>query len=421
MKTAIIGTGISGLGCAHRLVQLGHDIELFEAADRVGGHTATFDVKLGARRYAIDTGFIVYNDNTYPHFIELMASLGVSAKATSMGFSVHDEQTGLEYAGNNLDTLFGQRRNLVSPRFWGMVRDILRFNKESVEDLAAGKLERGETLGSYLDRNRYGQAFIRQYLLAMTSAIWSADIADARDFPVEFFIRFFKNHGLLQVNDRPQWRVIEGGSREYIQPLIAQFEHRIHLNHAVKEILRPPGAGITLRFQNGREQHFDQVVIATHSDQALAMLSDASQAERDILSALPYRDNDVILHTDHRVLPRNRRTWSSWNYRLKADDQRAVVSYNMNILQGIEAPETFCVTLNDPDAINPARILGRFNYAHPQFTVAGIDAQARWPEINGVNKTWFCGAYWHNGFHEDGLVSGLRVADSIHAGLERAA
>ena len=421
MKVAIIGSGISGLGCAHRLASQRHDIAVFEAADRIGGHTATYDVKVGTRRYAIDTGFIVYNDHTYPHFIELMEGLGVATKATSMGFSVSDDASGLEYAGNNLNTLFAQRSNLVSPRFLTMVRDILRFNKESVADLEAGALGPGETLGAYLERKRYSKAFCDKYLLAMTSAIWSADFSDARDFPVEFFIRFFRNHGLLQVRNRPQWRVIEGGSREYIQPLIFGFEDRIFVNHGVSKVERSAGRGVVLTFNNGSQKVFDQVVLATHSDQALALLADASPEERSILGAIPYRDNDVVLHTDHRLLPKNRKTWSSWNYRMRPGNNRAVVTYNMNILQGINAPETFCVTLNDTDSINPARILGRFNYAHPQFTVAGIEAQQRWAEINGVNNTWFCGAYWHNGFHEDGLVSGLRVAEALGAGSALAA
>ena len=421
MKVAIVGSGISGLGCAHRLASQRHDVAVFEASDRIGGHTATYDVKVGTRRYAIDTGFIVYNNQTYPNFIDLMDSLGVATKATSMGFSVSDDATGLEYAGNNLNTLFAQRANLVSPRFLSMVRDILRFNKESVLDLQAGTLGTGETLGAYLQRKRYSKAFCDKYLLAMTSAIWSADFSDARDFPVEFFIRFFRNHGLLQVRNRPQWRVIEGGSREYIQPLIFGFEDRIFVNHAVRRVERPPGRSPVLTFQDGSQKVFDQVVLATHSDQALGMLADPTPQEKSILGAIPYRDNDVVLHTDHRLLPKNRKTWSSWNYRMRPDNNRAVVTYNMNILQGINAPETFCVTLNDTDSINPARILGRFNYAHPQFTVAGVAAQERWAEINGVNNTWYCGAYWHNGFHEDGLVSGLRVAEALETGSALAA
>lgn len=413
MNVAIVGSGISGLGCARRLTQMGHSVTVFEANARVGGHTATYDVKLGTRRYAIDTGFIVYNDRTYPHLIRLLDDLKVPVKATSMGFSVACGATGLEYAGNNLNTLFAQRRNLVSPSFLAMVREILRFNRLSVADLDAGRLTSDETLGEYLDRHRFSATFRRNYLLAMTSAIWSADFTDAARFPVEFFVRFFRNHGLLSVTNRPQWRVIEGGSREYLAPLCQPFEKSIRTGTPVGGISRSARHGVVLTFADGSEQTFDQVVIATHSDQALALLRDPSREESAVLGALPYRDNEVILHTDTRLLPQNRRCWSSWNYRLKPGGERATVTYNMNILQGIDAPETFCVTLNDTESINPNRILGRFNYAHPQFTVAGVAAQARWADINGPLNTWFCGAYWHNGFHEDGLVSGLRVADAI--------
>lgn len=411
MDIAVIGAGISGLACAHYLSRK-HTVSVFEAGSQIGGHTATVDVKLGTRRYAIDTGFIVFNDWTYPNFIALMEELGVSNKATSMGFSVSDEHSGLEYSGTSIDTLFAQRRNLLSPRFIGMVRDILRFNREAVADLEAGKLEEGETLGHYLQRKGYGEAFNRQYLVPMGSAIWSADCASIGQFPLEFFLRFFRNHGLLSVSERPQWRVIEGGSREYLRPLCQRFEQRIHTGAAVAQ-LRRSVQGVDVVLQDGRSFRFDQVVIAAHSDQALAMLADPSAEETQVLGALPYQNNEVVLHTDTRLLPKNRKTWSSWNYRLGVDEQRAVVTYNMNILQGLQAPETFCVTLNDTPSINPNKILGTFNYAHPVFSLGGIAAQARWHEINGQRRTWYCGAYWHNGFHEDGVVSALRVAEAI--------
>ena len=421
MKIAIVGAGISGLGCAHQLNTQGHQVSVFEAGSRIGGHTATYDVKLGAKRYAIDTGFIVYNERTYPNFIALLNKLGVASTVTEMGFSVSCDASGLEYSGKNLDTLFAQRSNLVSPRFVKMVREILRFNRQAVLDLESGQLSPAETLGDYLKRKGYSEYFGRYYLLAMTSAIWSADFNDAKAFPVEFFVRFFRNHGLLKVANRPQWRVIEGGSREYLAPLCEPFKEHIYTNMGVARISREPTQSVVLHFLDGSEQHFDQVVIATHSDQALSLLADASDDEKAILGALPYRDNDVVLHTDDRVLPANKKTWSSWNYRLRPGSDRAILTYNMNILQGIDAPETFCVTLNDTDAINPKRILGRFNYAHPQFTIAGIAAQARWSEINGINSTWYCGAYWHNGFHEDGLNSGLRVAEAIGQDSQAAA
>lgn len=414
MKIAVVGSGISGLTCAHRL-SANHEVSVFEAGPRVGGHTATVDVQLGTRRYAIDTGFIVFNDWTYPNFIALLDELGVSSKPTAMGFSVMDPVSGLEYSGTNLDTLFAQRRNLLSPGFLAMVRDILRFNRESVADLESGRLDEGETLRQYLARNHYSERFADHYLVAMGSAIWSSDCSTILDFPAGFFLRFFKNHGLLSVKNRPQWRVIEGGSREYLRPLCARFEQRIRTDCPVQSVLRKPGGGVELLLPGGERQQFDQVVLATHSDQALAMLASPSAAERDILGAIPYCRNEVVLHTDTRLLPRQRKTWSSWNYALTDAGRAAVVTYNMNILQGITAPETFCVTLNNSAGINPHKVLGRFEYEHPVFSLAGMAAQSRWGEINGVADTWFCGAYWHNGFHEDGVVSALRVAESIDA------
>lgn len=412
MKVAVIGSGISGLSCAHYL-SVDHEVSVFEANRRIGGHTATVDVQLGTRRYAIDTGFIVFNDWTYPNFIALMDELGVSSKPTEMGFSVRDPLSGLEYSGTNLDTLFAQRRNLFSPPFINMVRDILRFNREAIVDLEEGVIDDAETLGAYLARNGYGDKFVRHYLAAMGSAIWSADCATILAFPVSFFVRFFKNHGLLSVKDRPQWRVIEGGSREYLQPLCARFADRISTGNPVVSVARHVGRGVTLRMANGQQCIFDQVVFAAHSDQALALLENPTPAEREILGAIPYQTNDVVLHTDIRMLPRNRKAWSSWNYTLGQSDERAVVTYNMNILQGIEAPETFCVTLNNTAAINPHMILGQFQYDHPVFSLDGMRAQQRWEEINGVASTWYCGAYWHNGFHEDGVVSALRVANAL--------
>lgn len=414
MDIAVIGSGISGLACAHYL-SAGHRVHVFEARRQIGGHTATVDVELGTRRYAIDTGFIVFNDWTYPGFIALMDELGVSSKPTSMGFSVHDRDSGLEYSGSGLGGLFARRRNLVSPRFLAMVRDILRFNRESVRDLESGAIGASDTLGDYLEANGYSDGFRHDYLVPMASAIWSADWQTVGAFPVEFFLRFFRNHGLLSISKRPQWRVIEGGSREYLRPLCQRFEDRIHTGRPVVAVERDED-GASLRLQDGETLRFDQVVIATHSDQALALLGDASTAEREVLGALPYQANDVVLHTDTRLLPTRRRTWSSWNYRLGVDSERAIVTYNMNILQGLSAPETFCVTLNHSSAINPNKILGRFRYEHPVFSLAGIAAQKRWAEINGPRGTWFCGAYWGNGFHEDGVASAQRVANAIAEG-----
>ncbi len=410
MKIAIVGSGISGLACAYYL-QRRHDVHVFEQNQRIGGHTATVDVSVGGRQYAIDTGFIVYNDWTYPNFIALLDELGVESQPTAMSFSVSDRLSGLEWAGTSLDALFAQRGNLVSPRFIGMIRDILRFNKESVADLESGRIDGNITLGDYLRRKRYGKAFIEQYLVPMGSAIWSADTDVMDGFPLQFFVRFFKNHGLLSIKNRPQWRVIKGGSREYLEPLTDGFADRIYTGNPVTGVRREAD-GITLSLKDGRSERFDQVVLACHSDQALALLSDPSDTEREVLGAMRYQDNDVVLHTDTRLLPELPKTWSAWNYLLTEESQRAVLTYNMNILQGIDAPETFCVTLNHTDAINPHKILGRFNYAHPVFSLEQVRAQERWAEIN-TDRTWYCGAYWHNGFHEDGVRSAKRVAEAI--------
>ncbi|WP_417528132.1 NAD(P)/FAD-dependent oxidoreductase [Marinomonas shanghaiensis] len=412
MKIAIIGSGISGLTSAY-LLQQQHDITVFESADRIGGHTATVEVKEAEGTRAIDTGFIVFNDWTYPNFIRLMDELGVASKATEMSFSVSCQDTGLEYGGNNLNTLFAQRRNLLNFSFIGMLKDILRFNKEAIQDLESGQLKEGVTLGEYLQKKGYGRRFASHYLIPMGSAIWSSTLDEMMAFPLVFFVRFFKNHGLLSVNDRPQWRVIEGGSSAYLKPLIDTFKDRIQLGATIDKVHRSE-TNVVIHFADGSTQAFDQVVFACHSDQALALLADPSVDEQAVLSALPYRNNDVVLHTDTRLLPKKKLAWSSWNYHLGKDRTKpATLSYNMNILQHFSSDTTYVVTLNQTDMIAEDKIVGRFQYSHPTFTLAGIKAQDRWSDINGVNKTWFCGAYWRNGFHEDGCWSGVRVANGL--------
>jgi predicted NAD/FAD-binding protein len=329
-----------------------------------------------------------------------------------MSFSVCDENTRFEYNGNNLNSLFAQRRNILSPGFWGMLRDILRFNRQAPLDLQEQRISAEMTLGDYLEAGGYGPRFILHYIVPMGAAIWSMSLVDMLKFPLQFFVRFFKNHGLLSVNNRPQWCVIEGGSSSYIEPLTRSFRERIRLDCPVHLVERD-AEGVVVHSAAGTEA-FDKVVFACHSDQALALLGDPSQAEQEILGALPYADNDVVLHTDTRLLPERKLAWASWNYRLTANRQtQAAVTYDMNILQGIDSATTFCVSLNQTQMINPLKILARYTYAHPQYSLAAVAAQARRDEISGVRNTYYCGAYWANGFHEDGVVSALHVAQAF--------
>ena len=425
MKIAIIGSGISGLTAAYTLNKQ-HDICLYEAADRLGGHTATKEIRVNNKDYAIDTGFIVFNDWTYPNFIKLMNELGVESQPATMGFSVFNPTNGFEYAGTNLATLFAQKRNLFSLNHWRMLKDIVRFNKEALQDLSTGNLQINETLGMYLQRKRYSTAFKEYYLIPMGSAIWSATQGAMLDVPLEFFIRFFKNHGLLNVVNRPQWRVIKGGSKNYIEPMIARFKHKIKLNHPVESVVRNnvdinkphsnnAGVSVTAR---GITEHYDQVIFACHSDQALALISDPTPDEQKILRAIKYQSNSVVLHTDSRLLPRKKSTRSSWNYLLQTTKQQSapILTYSMNILQNIESDIEFCVTLNAIDFIDPKKILGQYEYTHPVFSQEAIAAQQQWHRVNGVNSTWFCGAYWFNGFHEDGVNSALRIVKEMGVG-----
>ena len=415
MKIAIVGSGIAGLTCAYLLARR-HDITVFEADARVGGHTHTVPVTVDGRDYAVDTGFIVFNDWTYPNFIRLLGQLGVAFKPTEMSFSVNDPDTGLEYNGNNLNSLFAQRSNLLSPGFWGMLRDILRFNKEARRDLAEQRIPADTTLDDYLQAGGYGERFILHYIVPMGAAIWSMPMAEMLNFPLQFFVRFFENHGLLSVSNRPQWQVIKGGSSAYITPLTESFKERIRLNCPVGRIDRD-AHGVVIHSPAGIER-FDKVVLACHSDQALRLLGNPDDKEREILGALPYADNEVVLHTDTRLLPTRKRAWASWNYRLGgAGHTQAAVTYDMNILQGIQSDTTFCVSLNQSAGISPSKVLARFTYAHPQFSLAAVAAQQRWAEIDGEQHTHYCGAYWANGFHEDGVVSALRVAASFGESL----
>ena len=418
-RVAVIGAGISGLTLAYK-IQHKYDVTSFETEDRIGGHTATIDVYQDGQRWAIDTGFIVINDWTYPNFIQLLDELGVESQPTDMGFSLSCAQTGLEYSGKNLGTLFTQKRNYFHPGHWKMLQDILRFNKQSLLDIERSDIDINMRLGDYLLNYGYGRRFRDFYLVPMASAIWSSSLSDVENMPLQFFVRFFKNHGLLSVNDRPQWRVIKGGSKNYLKPLVKSFENSIRLSCPVTAVRRQSD-GVYIDSADFINEHFDQAVFACHSDQAFAMLEDKSIAENGVLSSIPYSQNEVVLHSDTDLLPKAKKAWSSWNYLLGRNDQKAVLTYNMNILQGIESDTTFCVTMNDTASIDSDKIIGRYSYAHPEFSQKGIDAQARWGDVNGVNRTWFCGAWWGNGFHEDGVASALRVAESIGTNMAKAA
>jgi len=414
-KVAIIGSGISGLTCGHLLHQK-YDITVFEANNYIGGHTATMDVEVNNRQYAIDTGFIVFNDWTYPNFIKLMDKIGVQSQATEMSFSVKNLSQNLEYNGNTLNSLFAQRRNILRPKFWRIVRDILKFNKVCKQG-AAEKTDYGlQTLHEFLEQHQFSDAFTYNYILPMCAAIWSTSLEDIKAFPFTFFLRFFNNHGLLNITDRPQWRSIIGGSREYIKPLTAGFAKNIKLNSPVKSVVSKNNQKL-ICLQDDSEHLFDEVIFACHSDQALAILSEPSLIQTEILGDMPYSKNEVLLHTDVSVLPVRKLAWASWNYLIKGYEGEsqapAILTYNMNILQNIQSDTTFCVTLNNSEDIDPSKVLGSYRYAHPQFSNKTVIAQSRWAEISGKQGLHFCGAYWFNGFHEDGVRSALDVCESF--------
>ena len=409
MKIAIIGTGIAGNVAAHRLHR-SHDITVYEAAGHVGGHTHTHDVELQGRTWQVDTGFIVFNDRTYPNFVALLERLGVPSQQSSMSFSVRDEATGLEYNGTSVNALFAQRRNLLRPSFLGMVRDILRFNREAPRLLLGPGAEL--SLQEFLDRGRYGRAFIAHYVVPMGAAIWSTDPASMLHFPARFFVRFLHNHGMLSVGDRPTWRTIRGGSARYVEKLTAPFRERIHLRTPVEQVRRIPG-GALVKPQGHDALRFDAVILACHSDQALALLADPSDAEREVLGAIPYQRNDAVLHTDVRLMPRRRMAWAAWNYHVRPNGGPVALTYDMNILQRLEAPEPVLVTLNRGDDIDPARVIRRITYHHPLYTPASVVAQARHREIDGARSTYFCGAWLRNGFHEDGVASALAAVEHL--------
>lgn len=411
MKIAIIGGGVAGLTAAHRLGDE-HEVTVFESSPSLGGHAHTVDLTLDGETHAIDTGFMVFNDWTYPHFIELLNELRISSRPTDMGFSVRCERTGLEYSGVSLRTLFAQRRNLIRPQFYRMLIDILRFNRQATtlsENEMIQHIRHDVTVGEFLREGRYSKEFCEHYLLPMGSAIWSCPMGKFADFPIRFIIEFYCNHGLLSIWNRPVWRTINGGSRSYVNAIIDRFSGHIRTGTPIVRVKRHPDRVELFTREDGKSS-FDQVIFACHSDQALRLLADPSSTERELLSAFPYQRSVAVLHTDESILPTCRRAWASWNYHIfENTNSNATVTYCLSILQQIKSRYTVNLTLNAEDKIHPDRVLKRFIYEHPVFNTQRAAAQERHAELIGQNRTSFCGAYWKNGFHEDGVVSALRV------------
>ena len=410
MRIAVVGSGISGLAAAWYLAQR-HAVTLFEGNDYLGGHTHTHEVEVEGRCLAVDSGFIVYNEAHYPLLTRLFAELGVRSQPTSMSFSVSSAATGLEYSATSLDTLFCQRRNLLSPRFWGMLRDLLRFYRQSPALLSA--VGPGPTLGDYLDGHRYGAAFRDEHLVPMAAALWSAPATRILEFPAQYLVRFMANHQMLQLRGRAPWRVVCGGSASYVRAMRGRWRVDERLHCPVRSVRRD-GGRVLIGSRAGLES-FDQVVLACHSDEALRILEDATELEREILGAIAFQDNEVVLHTDASVLPHDRKAWAAWNAFIPASPQKAcTVSYCMNLLQGLRTREPLVVTLNRTSAIDPAKVLRRMSYRHPVYTQQSVAAQARRAQIQGRRSTWFAGAYWGWGFHEDGLRSALEVCAALN-------
>ncbi|WP_445947167.1 NAD(P)/FAD-dependent oxidoreductase [Shewanella sp.] len=407
-KIAIIGSGISGLTCAY-LLDKTHQVTVFEKNDYVGGHTATVDIEHQGQTYAIDTGFIVFNDRTYPYFNRLLERLGIAGQDTEMSFSVHNAQTGFEYNGHGINALFAQRRNLFSLKFWRLIGEILKFNRLCKRDFYAGNINPDANLGHFLRQHQFSDFFCQHYILPMGAAIWSTSLSDMKQFELKFFIQFFYHHGLLNISDRPQWKVVPKGSRSYVEAILAALTKPVQTSVDIGSVSRIED-GVLIHFDNGQSQRFDEVIFACHSDEALGLLADPSLDESRILSSIPYSPNEVVLHTDVSVLPDRKLAWASWNYHLDDSQFRpASVTYNMNILQNIQSDTTFCVTLNQGDKIDPTQVLRRFVYHHPVLNEVSVAAQQERSLICGKRACHFVGAYWYSGFHEDGVRSALDV------------
>ncbi len=415
---AVIGGGVAGIVAAY-LLQQRHRVSLFEQNDYLGGHTNTIEITAGPDAgLAVDTGFIVLNDATYPLFQRFLARLGVKTRAAEMSFGFQCRQTGLVYAGTDLNGLFAQRRNLVSPSFFRFLLEIARFSRQARRDLEAGAVPT-VTLGEYLQRGRFSPFMVANYLLPMAAAIWSTPTLRAADFPAEAFLRFFSNHGLLSFRNRPQWRTVVGGSFAYVKAFRKQFDGEIQLNAGVERVFREPD-GVRLHFADGTTRHFDQLVIACHADQALRLLGDPSADEQRLLGPWRYQSNHTVLHSDASLLPEQRSAWAAWNFtrETSADDSQPVyVSYYMNRLQGFQAAQDYCVTLNRPEAIAPQSVIAEFDYQHPQYSFDSLATQSQLPQLNGRNRSWFCGSYFGYGFHEDAVRAAAAVAAGFGAAL----
>ena len=421
MKVAVIGSGIAGLSSAWQLALSGHEVSLYEANDYFGGHTHTVDIELEGMRHGVDTGFLVFNERTYPQLIKLLGDLHVNTSSTDMSFSVKlpvsdkPDARMLEWAGANLDTVFSQRRNLVSPGFLRMLRDILRFNSQTTRLAKSAKAAATIALGDFLQQEHYSKEFRDWYLLPMAGCIWSCPTEQMLAFPLATFVRFCHNHGLLQVNDRPKWHTVTGGAKHYVKKMLAAIPHK-YLNTPVNAVSRVDfGSGHQVRLDvQGASHLFDHVILATHSDQSLALLQDASDEEQRILSAVSYQPNLAVLHTDARCLPANPKAWSAWNYESAGTiEPRVCVHYLINKLQPLPFETPVIVSLNPIHEPDPSTVLGRYEYAHPVFDGPAITAQQLLPNIQGLRNTWFAGAWTGYGFHEDGLKSGLAVAQAV--------
>jgi len=417
MRIAVIGTGISG-SLAARLLSTRHEVTVWEASSTAGGHANTVDVSVAGRDFPVDTGFMVFNRRTYPNFCRLLELLDISSQPSDMSFSVRCSRTGTEYQGSSLNGLFAQRLNAVRPSFMRMLRDIRRFNFQGSAAAASGELSDGRTVGEFLEQCRVGPKFVTHYLVPMAAAIWSAKPRAILEFPAEFMIGFFANHGLMQLRHRPQWRTIVGGSRNYVAALLEPLRDRVRLCSPVASVTRTE-SHVSVVPTGGLAEQFDHVVFASHADQTLKMLTDATPRERQILGAFPYQPNDAVLHTDTSLLPNRRRAWASWNYHIPRDETAAAsVTYQLSRLQAHDSARPILLTLNETSSIDPAKILRTFRYDHPSYSCDSIVAQRRWSEISGHRRTLFCGAYWGYGFHEDGVNSALAVARHFDIELE---